>query len=276
MVNRMLLKNFSIIFAVVCLINVPTVFADTIHLKTGGNVTGKILETTAQETKVDVAGVTLTYYAEEIAGINSDSQVVQSSQKSTAHIQTIPNTSSPAPQANDSVKAVVVDQALDSASASNAASPAAHVNDQISKEEVKNVLERIEKAVNGRDLKAVKDLFWDDAVLSLKENDNGQEYQLALADYLNVIQKMWQQTQQYAFQYTLNDITVTGNRAVCHGIPQETLTTSDGKTIQSVADSEDGFEKRNGVVKKIYHHRTHSALSELNHSEVHEQTALQK
>ena len=46
------------------------VFAETIHLKNGNSVSGKILEKNAQSVKVDTNGVSMTYYADEIKDID--------------------------------------------------------------------------------------------------------------------------------------------------------------------------------------------------------------
>ena len=47
--------------------------ADTIHLKNGNTVEGKVIEKTEDGVKVDIGGVTLTYYADEIVSIEAAS-----------------------------------------------------------------------------------------------------------------------------------------------------------------------------------------------------------
>ena len=45
--------------------------ADTIHLKNGNTIEGQVVEKTADGVKIDIGGVTLTYYADEIASIDA-------------------------------------------------------------------------------------------------------------------------------------------------------------------------------------------------------------
>ncbi len=53
-------------------------FGDTILLKSGQKVEGKIIENTGECVKIDFLGVELTYYKDEIASVsNSDSSVVK-------------------------------------------------------------------------------------------------------------------------------------------------------------------------------------------------------
>lgn len=53
-------------------------FSDTILLKSGQKVEGKIIENTGECVKIDFLGVELTYYKDEIASVlNSDSSVVK-------------------------------------------------------------------------------------------------------------------------------------------------------------------------------------------------------
>lgn len=58
-------------------------FADTIALKSGQTVKGTILERNNESIKVDVEGVTLTYYLDEVATINAESVVSQATQPAT-------------------------------------------------------------------------------------------------------------------------------------------------------------------------------------------------
>lgn len=48
--------------------------ADTLHLKNGNTIEGKVVEKTADGVKVDIGGVTLTYYSDEIASIDAVDQ----------------------------------------------------------------------------------------------------------------------------------------------------------------------------------------------------------
>lgn len=51
-------------------------FADTIYLKSGAKVEGKIVEKTDTAIKVNFQGITLTYYKDEISRISEDAEVV--------------------------------------------------------------------------------------------------------------------------------------------------------------------------------------------------------
>ncbi len=53
-------------------------FAEVIYLKAGGEVRGKILEKTDKKIKVDVKGITLTYYAEDVDRVESDDTLATS------------------------------------------------------------------------------------------------------------------------------------------------------------------------------------------------------
>ena len=45
--------------------------ADTVHLKNGNTIEGTVIEKTSDGIKVDIGGVTLTYYSDEIASIDA-------------------------------------------------------------------------------------------------------------------------------------------------------------------------------------------------------------
>lgn len=63
----------KIVFFCICLILfVSSAFADTITLKSGKQVEGKILEKTAESVKIDFQGVELTYFLDEIDSINEE------------------------------------------------------------------------------------------------------------------------------------------------------------------------------------------------------------
>ncbi|MBF0489984.1 MAG: DUF2059 domain-containing protein [Candidatus Omnitrophica bacterium] len=49
-----------------------SVFAETIHFKDGRSVNGKVLERTSSEVKVDVNGIPMTYYADELQDIDGN------------------------------------------------------------------------------------------------------------------------------------------------------------------------------------------------------------
>ncbi len=57
------------IFLCIMLLN-SVAFAETVHFKNGRSMTGKILEKNAQSVKIDLNGVAVTYYADEIKDID--------------------------------------------------------------------------------------------------------------------------------------------------------------------------------------------------------------
>ncbi len=65
---------FALLVAVVMMADVAK--ADTIRLKNGNVVEGKIIERTPDGIKMDIGGVSLTYYSDEIGSIDGDAQAV--------------------------------------------------------------------------------------------------------------------------------------------------------------------------------------------------------
>ncbi len=190
--------------------------AEEILLKSGGRVKGKIIETTPDHIKVNVSGLVLTYFTNEIKN------------------------------------------SIPKANGENVVPPTGGINNLssiISKEEISSVLNQYQEAINKQDLKALSDLLWADAKFVLKDSGTGKEKEFSVSDYLRVAENSWHLMSGYVYQYKMGDIKLEGSRAICHGTPEETITTKDGRTIISKADSEDIFEKRNGIVKKSYHLR---------------------
>ena len=66
--------------------------ADTIHLKNGNTIEGTVTEKTADGIKVDIGGVTLTYYSDEIASIDT---AVKAAAPADAPVAAVP---APAPE----------------------------------------------------------------------------------------------------------------------------------------------------------------------------------
>ena len=64
------MKIGSWLLVVMCMI-CGAAQADTIHLKNGNTIEGTVTEKTADGIKVDIGGVTLTYYSDEIASIDA-------------------------------------------------------------------------------------------------------------------------------------------------------------------------------------------------------------
>ena len=63
------MKKYIFITLVLTLISGFICFAETIELKSGKVIRGKIIERTGRYVKVDVSGAVLTYFLEEIAKI---------------------------------------------------------------------------------------------------------------------------------------------------------------------------------------------------------------
>lgn len=63
-------KKTGFILPLLLLFVFPSVFAETIVLKSGKTIDGKILEKTDKNIKVDISGIPVTYYLEEIESID--------------------------------------------------------------------------------------------------------------------------------------------------------------------------------------------------------------
>ncbi len=63
-------KKISVILSLIFSFISPSIFAETIVLKSGKTVEGKILEKTAKYIKVDINGISITYYLDEVASID--------------------------------------------------------------------------------------------------------------------------------------------------------------------------------------------------------------
>ena len=86
-------------FILLFLCAVP-VFAETVHLKDGNAITGKILERNAKSVKVDVDGTAMTYYADEIQDIDGTALTAAVPPAApTPAAQTAPAVEMPAPAA---------------------------------------------------------------------------------------------------------------------------------------------------------------------------------
>ncbi len=81
----MALKILNTIGLFFVLLAVTPVFAETIHLKNGKTVEGKIIEKTKEYIKLDVDGITLTYYSDQIAADNPQDTSSQKPQAESSH-----------------------------------------------------------------------------------------------------------------------------------------------------------------------------------------------
>ncbi len=80
------MRNFLIFIFLILLST--SVYAETINLKNGQTITGKILEKDAQSIKVDSNGMTMTYYMDEIKDIDGKSAEAPAPVKSVQPIKT--------------------------------------------------------------------------------------------------------------------------------------------------------------------------------------------
>ena len=67
----MIIKKTTIFISLFCLFSIST-FAETIILKSGKVVTGKIIEETDAYIKIDISGIPITYYSDEIQSIGNE------------------------------------------------------------------------------------------------------------------------------------------------------------------------------------------------------------
>ena len=91
------MKKLSLLLLVFCCATVAS--AETIHLKNGQTVTGKILEKTDKNVKVDVSGVTMTYYMDEIKDMESAPAVATPPSVATPPAEVVPSQPVVAPAA---------------------------------------------------------------------------------------------------------------------------------------------------------------------------------
>ncbi|MFA6282429.1 MAG: hypothetical protein WCY05_08040 [Candidatus Omnitrophota bacterium] len=73
-------KKTGFILPLLLLFIFPSVFAETIVLKSGKTIEGKILEKTDKYIKVDTEGIAITYYLDDIASIDGNSAMFSSKQ----------------------------------------------------------------------------------------------------------------------------------------------------------------------------------------------------
>lgn len=65
-------KKLSGILVIMLFSIYPSVFAETVSLKSGKTIEGKILEKTDKAIKIDISGIPITYYFEEIESIDGE------------------------------------------------------------------------------------------------------------------------------------------------------------------------------------------------------------
>ncbi len=105
----------------------PNLFADTITLKSGKQIDAKILERTNERVKVEIAGVPITYFLDEIDSINGEKVSLSSQNESTPEPakEIIPTTSQEPAQESPSSPEVqsIVSKELVQEASNNSATP---------------------------------------------------------------------------------------------------------------------------------------------------------
>lgn len=84
-------KKISIILSLMFLFISSSIFAETIMLKSGKTVEGKILDKTDKYIKVDTEGIPITYYLEDIESIDGKTVAKQSSSEQAPILSTANN-----------------------------------------------------------------------------------------------------------------------------------------------------------------------------------------
>lgn len=99
--------NKKIIFLLLMFLFLPVyVFAETIVLKSGKTIEGKLLEKTDKAIKIDISGIPITYYYEEIESIDGQipiiptNNVIKPIEKDNGEVPVTPTNNSIKPQEN--------------------------------------------------------------------------------------------------------------------------------------------------------------------------------
>ena len=82
-------KLCCLLLAFVFLAGIQVLFADTVTLKSGQVIEGKIVERTADVVKVDFMGVEMAYFMDDIAEINSEEVAAGTAEKAGASAQAV-------------------------------------------------------------------------------------------------------------------------------------------------------------------------------------------
>ncbi|MFH0755006.1 MAG: DUF2059 domain-containing protein [Candidatus Omnitrophota bacterium] len=82
-----------------CVLSTGVVQADMLKLKNGSTVEGKIVEQSADNVKVDIGGVTLTYYTDEVASVEKSELPAASEIPAAAPVMTAPEAAVSMPSA---------------------------------------------------------------------------------------------------------------------------------------------------------------------------------
>lgn len=118
----------------------------------------------------------------------------------------------------------------------------------LTESQVKQMLERIEVAVQNLDAAAIGRQLADDVFIEVTVNAQGQSQviQLEKQQYLQLLQTGWASYEDYDYSQTINSIEVKGNKAYISSNSVETITMQ-GKTIEAGSKEASVIELINGV-----------------------------
>ncbi len=118
----------------------------------------------------------------------------------------------------------------------------------LTESQVKQMLERIEVAVQNLDAAAIGRQLADDVFIEVTVNAQGQSQviQLEKQQYLQLLQTDWASYEDYDYSQTINSIEVKGNKAYISSNSVETMTMQ-GKTVEAGSKEASVIELINGV-----------------------------
>ena len=118
----------------------------------------------------------------------------------------------------------------------------------LSESQVRQVLNRIEVAVQHLDAAGIGRQLADDVFIEVTVNAQGQSQviQLEKQQYLQLLQTGWASYEDYDYAQSINSIEVKGNKAYISSNSVETITMQ-GKTIEAGSKEASVIELINGV-----------------------------
>lgn len=118
----------------------------------------------------------------------------------------------------------------------------------LTESQVKQMLERIEVAVQNLDAAGIGRQLADDVFIEVTVNAQGQSQviQLEKQQYLQLLQTGWASYEDYDYSQTINSIEVKGNKAYISSNSVETITMQ-GKTIEAGSKEASVIELINDV-----------------------------
>ena len=118
----------------------------------------------------------------------------------------------------------------------------------LTESQVKQMLERIEVAVQNLDAAGIGRQLADDVFIEVTVNAQWQSQviQLEKQQYLQLLQTGWASYEDYDYSQTINSIEVKGNKAYISSNSVETITMQ-GRTIEAGSKEDSVVELINGV-----------------------------